>query len=487
MSSPALAPWEQPGYSEIVEIEQVGGDVQVQFANGDVVRVAPSRFGVDDPVTVRFDVDQPSGLTLAGESSSRELSWVQIRTATDPDFAQEMRRQDAEESRRIGRRLRALREDRGLSQRELAQLVGMAPPQLSKIEGGYSDLRVSTVQTLLRAVGASFADIAGPDALEFSQKSLRSRAQKVGIPGELIDRLFASSPRRLISQLLSRAFGWNRDSLEFEPSPGPEQLGISLAFKATKSLDAASSSPLVQFAVECSKVVVSNTTQSEFRMLPESSKVRSAAIDTNGLITIASLTEWAWEQGVRVLPLQGKGSFCAAAWSIDGQPIVTVKDSRASAVFWVFDLAHELGHIALGHVLNEAIIDVDALGPDASINDVQERDANNYALEVLLGDHKLLIDQVRHEARGNYLRFKGAVATVAKQAEVSAGILGMVAAYELTDIGQAKDRWGSATNLAIPDGQGRSVVEGALLDRLQIAELDDVDKSLLSLAVPLKE
>ena len=42
MSSPVLAPWEQPGYSEIVEIEQVGGDVQVQFANGDVVRVAPS-------------------------------------------------------------------------------------------------------------------------------------------------------------------------------------------------------------------------------------------------------------------------------------------------------------------------------------------------------------------------------------------------------------------------------------------------------------
>ena len=70
------------------------------------------------------------------------------------------------------------REDRGLSQRDLAELVGMTPPQLSKIEGGYSDLRVSTVQTLLRAVGASFADIAGPDALEFSQKSLRSRAQR---------------------------------------------------------------------------------------------------------------------------------------------------------------------------------------------------------------------------------------------------------------------------------------------------------------------
>ena len=44
---------------------------------------------------------------------------------------------------------------------------------------------------------------------------------------------------------------------------------------------------------------------------------------------------------------------------------------------------------------------------------------------------------------------------------------------------------GISANLATPDGQGRSVVEGALVDRLEIAELDEVDKSLLSLAVPL--
>jgi hypothetical protein len=90
---------------------------------------------------------------------------------------------------------------------------------------------------------------------------------------------------------------------------------------------------------------------------------------------------------------------------------------------------------------------------------------------------------VRRESRGNYLRFKDAVATVAKQANVSPGLLGMVAAYELTEIGQAKDRWGSATNLAGPDGEGRGQVQTALIARLDTRGIPEEDASLLSAAV----
>jgi hypothetical protein len=126
---------------------------------------------------------------------------------------------------------------------------------------------------------------------------------------------------------------------------------------------------------------------------------------------------------------------------------------------------------------------VDQLGPDESIVDAQEREANTYALELLLGDHAALVESVRRESRGNYLRFKDAVATVAKQANVSPGLLGMVAAYELTEIGQAKDRWGSATNLAGPDGEGRGQVQTALIARLDTRGIPEEDASLLSAAV----
>ena len=196
------APWKSPGYSDVTTADRVGADLQIEFINGDVVRVPSTRFGVEGEFDVRFDADDSPAVQLVTANGVRELSWVQIRTATDPDFAQEMRRQDGEESRRIGRRLRALREDRGLSQREVAGLVGMPAPQLSKIESGTYDMRVSTVQTLLRAMGASFADISGPDALDFSQKSLRRAAEKAGVSADLVDRLLSHTPRHLVRRIL---------------------------------------------------------------------------------------------------------------------------------------------------------------------------------------------------------------------------------------------------------------------------------------------
>jgi hypothetical protein len=64
-------------------------------------------------------------------------------------------------------------------------------------------------------------------------------------------------------------------------------------------------------------------------------------------------------------------------------------------------------------------------------------------------------------------------------------MLAMVAAYALTEIGQYKDRWGSASNLARPEGQGRPIVQNALrmhlnIDRLPRLEREIVDAVCLS-------
>jgi transcriptional regulator with XRE-family HTH domain/Zn-dependent peptidase ImmA (M78 family) len=476
------AGWTAPGYSDVRRAVRVGTDLHIEFMNGDVVSVPSTRFGVEGDFEVRFDADDSPAVQLVADSGVRELSWGQIRTATDPDFAQEMRRQDAEESRRIGRRLRALREDRGLSQREVAGLVGMPAPQLSKIESGTYDMRVSTVQTLLRAMGASFADISGPDALDFSQKSLRRAAEKAGVSADLVDRLLSHTPRHLVRRIFSTALGWDLGSTE-PATPGAGGLGLNIAFKASKSTGDPASSPLIRLAVACSETVLSVAKPPDFVGMPEASEARRAAADPEGVVTLRSLLDWAWGRGVVVVPLHGRGAFCAAAWSLRDRPVVVLKDSRSSAVFWLFDLGHELGHIACGHVHGDGIVDVDQLGPDESIVDAQEREANTYALELLLGDHAALVESVRRESRGNYLRFKDAVATVAQQANVSPGLLGMVAAYELTEIGQAKDRWGSATNLAGPDGEGRGQVQTALIAQLDTRGMTEEDASLLSAAV----
>ena len=144
------ARWEAAGYSEIVAAHRQGADLVFEFADGDVVVAPAATFGIAGDYTIEVDPDDPlsARVDMPGNGST-VLSWLRIRAATDAEFAQEMRRRDAEQSRRLGLRLRALREDKNLSQRDLATLVGMSPPQLSKIESGAFDLRVSTVPTLV--------------------------------------------------------------------------------------------------------------------------------------------------------------------------------------------------------------------------------------------------------------------------------------------------------------------------------------------------
>lgn len=172
------SPWAEPGYADIGCVAVIDDQIEVAFLNSDVVRLSPRQFGIRGAFTaVLAEGDGGLAVTVTGADAERTITWSQLRAATDPDFAQEMRRQGAEESRRLGRRLRALREDRGLSQKYLAALVGMPGPQLSKIENGTSDLRFSTVQTLLRAMGATLSDISGPETPEGAQRAIRNRAE----------------------------------------------------------------------------------------------------------------------------------------------------------------------------------------------------------------------------------------------------------------------------------------------------------------------
>jgi hypothetical protein len=55
----------------------------------------------------------------------------------------------------------------------------------------------------------------------------------------------------------------------------------------------------------------------------------------------------------------------------------------------------------------------------------------------------------------------------------------MIAAYALTEVGQDKDRWGSATNLARSDGSGREQVEKIAQQFLSPGDLDPVDMVLI--------
>jgi len=460
------------------------GDLEVEFANGDLVRVPLRTFGITGS-DLQVSVDPEEALSVrvfGGAGEAREISWTQLRSASDPAFAQEMRKQDADESRRLGLRLRALREDRELSQRDLAKLVGMPAPQLSKIESGAFDLRVSTVQTLLRTMGATLADITGPEALEVSRKELRSRATRAGVPGEVTDRLIAGSPRGLLMDVLARGFDWTKDQL-IAGVPHTQLVPSPVRFRAVRRGEL-ERSPLVNLAYRVCLIVGEHASLATYRGVPsEPAQLRKDALDTDGYVSLASLLAWSWNSGLPVLPLHGRGAFAASAWTIGEISSIVLKETREPAVFWLFDLAHELGHIARGHLEGGGLVDVESLQLHPAEAALDEREANEFALQLLLPRYDELLAAVRAETRDNYLRFKGAVAMVAKRAQVSPGVLGMVAAYEMTDVGQGKDRWGSASNLARPEGLGRVIVQEQARAHLTTAGLSEADAVLIDSVV----
>lgn len=55
--------------------------------------------------------------------------------------------------------LAALRMQQGLSQQQLAEISGIQQPQLSRIESGQHDIKISTAERLAQALGVPVADV----------------------------------------------------------------------------------------------------------------------------------------------------------------------------------------------------------------------------------------------------------------------------------------------------------------------------------------
>ncbi|WP_062529356.1 helix-turn-helix transcriptional regulator [Demequina rhizosphaerae] len=108
----------------------------------------------------------------------------------------------------IGRRVRSLRQARGMTVAQLGEAIGRAASQISVIENGRRELRVSELRTLAAALGATLDDLLDPeppsrrDALElelqrvqegplFASLDLPRLAVRRSLPDEAIETVLA--------------------------------------------------------------------------------------------------------------------------------------------------------------------------------------------------------------------------------------------------------------------------------------------------------
>lgn len=364
-----------------------------------------------------------------------------------------------------------------LTQRELANGLGVAEQQVQRWEADrWSAVNTKRLQQVADVLGVRLQETVdylppAPPPDELVRRSIRA-----GVPKGLATKLATEIPEEDLAGVLARGFDWNMDEL-LAGVPEPLPLAEPVMFKS-KTGQHPEASPLVRLAFTVAHITAKMATRAPGPMPPaDAVQLRCDVSDDAGMVTLTSLLRWSWGSGVAVLPMLGVGGFAAAAWRIDDRPVIVLKRASAESAFWLFDLAHELGHIALGHLDDAAVVDVKA--PLSQTTDPQEQAANRWALDLLLPDHERLVARVREISGGDGVAFKGAIETVAADSGLNPGLLGLIAAFELTDLGRRQDRWGSATNLAKLEGAGRPLVEEVAARRLPLDGLAQLDRELM--------
>ncbi|WP_447891389.1 ImmA/IrrE family metallo-endopeptidase [Pseudomonas atacamensis] len=148
----------------------------------------------------------------------------------------------------------------------------------------------------------------------------------------------------------------------------------------------------VALARSASKIVLSAADQ-QYRQPGSAEEVRGQILASGRpWVDLEGLVDYCWQVGVPVIHLSSslmKKKMDGIAMATKGRPTI-VLSSRKACGFLLFHLAHELGHIALGHLdPNGAIVDTD-MQEDPAGKDDAERAADAYAISLLAGQqHRL--------------------------------------------------------------------------------------------------
>ncbi|BAZ71305.1 hypothetical protein NIES4106_61020 (plasmid) [Fischerella sp. NIES-4106] len=157
-------------------------------------------------------------------------------------------------------------------------------------------------------------------------------------------------------------------------------------------------------------------TKVDFTSLPtDVNEIRTEILTTHPKVNLISLLEYCWNKGIIVahfdhFPENTRKFAGLIQWQFS-RPVIILSSKHKYSARLAFDLAHELGHLALGH-LKEGIL-IDEKIESYCNDDEEENQANLFATQLLLGDcdnclgdkqfhnHNHLIKHARDKAEEN--------------------------------------------------------------------------------------
>ncbi len=229
-------------------------------------------------------------------------------------------------------------------------------------------------------------------------KSLRKQLRSAGLSKDAIDAAWPSwwsdtadtspSARAELRFVVARSLGLSAPALV------GERVEFVFHDKARfKNLNASiedlERAALNSFGVAVGRLLISATKPGQ-GLFGTSAEVLRKALLSQGAADLLGLLSTCWALGIPVVhasisPLKHKAMHAMVIGQNGRQAILLSRSARYPALV-AFTLAHEMAHIALGHVPDgDMLVDVDE-PVDKTSNDDEEESANRYAREVLIGD-----------------------------------------------------------------------------------------------------
>lgn len=229
-------------------------------------------------------------------------------------------------------------------------------------------------------------------------------------------------------------------------------------------------------AVASALVAAAPDPQAELDSLPAAALRGQILAGGRPFVDLGDLLAVAWVMGVpvahlRVFPWAQK-RMAAMSLAVAGRAAILLAKDASYPPSIAFYLAHEMGHIALGHLREEeVIVDLDeegqALAP-LNEDDDEEMAADRYALELLTGHPEATVEATG--AQANATRLAAAALESVAQNHVEPGVVALMYGY-------ASGNWAIATGaLKVLYANERAVwqeVNRVALSQLRLDQIPD--------------
>lgn len=284
----------------------------------------------------------------------------------------------------------------------------------------------------------------------------------------------ATSPTGLYQAmaLISRRTGLSLANLR-SPEESLRLNSTACKFKKLASTEEGELDVAQSLSVQVAKLAAGASTKPV--TLPDSADtVRRHILDQGKpWISLGLLASYCWSIGVPVIYVaafpENVKVMHGLATVLDNRPVIIIGRRQIRTAWFLFDLAHELGHIICGHIDNNQML-VDEVILEGAKSDREEREADQFAIDLICGNSQgRIISSTRPYSPASLVV---QAKQVGEQKQIDPGHIILNYAYSMENTWAVS---GAALNILETTRTGPDTINKYMIDNMDWNELSSDD------------